>query len=83
MNKILVYIYIPIIEQKYDLFIPINRKIGFIKRMIAKSVIELSKGDYCVNNELKLINKKTNHVYDDNLFVIDTDIRNGCRLVLL
>ena len=33
-NKILICLYIPLIEKSYDLFIPINKKIGTIKRLI-------------------------------------------------
>ena len=33
-NKILVELEIPTIEKKYDLFIPINKKIGTIKSLI-------------------------------------------------
>ena len=33
-NKILIELEIPLIEKKYDLFIPINKKIGTIKSSI-------------------------------------------------
>ena len=44
MNKILVSIQIPSIEQNFDLFIPINKKVGTIKRYVVSSINELSKG---------------------------------------
>ena len=33
-NKILVELYIPLIEKSYDLYIPINKKIGTVKKLI-------------------------------------------------
>ena len=32
-NKILICLYIPLIEKKYDLYIPINKKVGTIKKL--------------------------------------------------
>ncbi len=83
MNKVLVCVYVPLIEQKFDLFIPINRKIGLIKKLIVSSIIELTNHSYRINGPIKLSNKKTNHVYDDDDFIVNTDIRNGTKLVLL
>lgn len=83
MNKILVCVYVPLIEQEFDIFIPINRKIGLIKKIIANSIIELTNNSYRINGFIKLSNKKTNHVYNDDEFVVNTDIRNGTKLVLL
>ena len=40
-NKILVKLSIPAIEKTYDLFIPINKKIGTVKNLIEKSLTEL------------------------------------------
>ncbi len=83
MNKVLVSVYVPLIEQEYDLLIPINRKIGLIKKIIGNSIIELSDGNYQIDGYFNLYNKKTNRVYDDDAFVINTDIRNGEKLMLL
>ncbi len=83
MNKVLVYVYVPLIEQEYNLFIPINRKIGLIKKIIVNSIIELSDANYKIDTTFDLYNKITNRVYDDDAYVINTDIRNGTKLILL
>lgn len=83
MNKVLVFVYVPLIEQEYNLFIPVNRKIGLIKKILGNSIIELSDGNYQVNDCINLYNKTTNRIYDDNMYVMDTDIRNGTKLILL
>ena len=33
-DKILIYVYVPLIGQNYNIFIPINKKIGTIKKYI-------------------------------------------------
>lgn len=83
MNKVLISIYVPLIEQEYDLFIPVNRKVGVIKKLIIKAIVELSDNNYRTNELVKISNRLTNVVYDDNKFIIDTDIRNGTKLILL
>lgn len=82
-EKILICVYVPLIGQKYNIFIPINRKIGTLKAYIEKTVNELSDGNLKLSENLFLRNKITNVVYDFDLYVKDTDIRNGTKLILL
>ncbi len=82
-EKILIYVYVPLIGQKYNIFVPINRKIGTIKNYIEKTVNELSDGNLKISANLLLRNKITNVIYDLNSYVKDTDIRNGSKLLLL
>ena len=82
-EKILVYVYVPLIGSKYNLFVPINRKIGTIKKYIEKTVNELSDGSLVNCDNLMLRNKISNTVYELNDYIKDTDIRNGSKLILL
>ena len=45
-NKILIEIEIPSIEKKYDVFIPINKKVGTIKKLLEQALLELSDKSY-------------------------------------
>jgi hypothetical protein len=83
MNKVLVTVYVPLIEQEYNLFIPVNRKIGLVKKILVNSIVELSDGAYMIDTEIALYNKMTNQEYKDDMFVIESDIRNGTKLILL
>ena len=83
MNKILVLVYVPEIEQEYDIYIPINKKIGTIKKVIINSIIELSDGNINNIDNLKLYDKITSKVYENNIMVKDSGIKNGCKLVLM
>ena len=82
-NKILVELEIPIIEKKYDLFIPINKKIGTIKNLIEKSLLDLKDNSYEIKDDTNLYSKETGIVYDVNETVRDTDLKNGSRIILL
>lgn len=82
-NKILLEIYIPLLEKKYDVFVPINKTIGTLKKYIDKGIVDLSESDYVLKEELNLYSKETGKIYDINSKLIDTDLKNGSRLVLI
>lgn len=81
-NKILIQLYIPLIEEEYDIFIPINKRIGTIKQLIEKNMSEQAMG-YIIKEDTNLYSKETGQVYDVQLLVKDTDLKNGSRVVLL
>ncbi|MBP3800006.1 MAG: hypothetical protein ILA19_03380, partial [Bacilli bacterium] len=57
-NKILIQLYIPLIEEEYDIFIPINKRIGTIKQLIEKNMSEQANG-YIIREDTNLYSKKT------------------------
>lgn len=82
MDKYLVYIWVPFIEQEFEVYIPKNIKISLAKKLIASAIIELSNNNYIITNELKLLNSEKK-VYEDNEYVVNSDIHNGSKLVLI
>lgn len=82
-NKILIELEIPIIEKKYDLFIPINKKVGTIKALIEQSLQELTNQAYTPSDQTNFYSKESGNVYDVNKTVRDTDLKNGSRIILL
>ena len=82
-NKILIEIEIPLIEKKYDLFIPINKKVGTIKSLIENALVELTDNAYIIREDTNFYSKETGIIYDVNKTVRDTDLKNGSRIILL
>lgn len=82
-NKILIELEIPTIEKKFDLFIPINKKIGTIKSLIETALVESNDIDYVIKEDANLFSKDTGNIYDVNNTVRDTDLKNGSRIILL
>lgn len=82
-NKILIELEIPLLEKTYDLFIPINKKIGTVKKLIEASLQELTKTDYEIREDTNFYSKDTGEIYDVNKTVRDTDLKNGSRIILL
>ena len=82
-NKVLVSLNVPVLEKKYDVYIPVNRKIHNVIEMIKTSLSQLSNGSFEMNSKYTLYNKDNGNAYDMNILVRDSDIRNGSRIILL
>lgn len=82
-NKILIEVEIPLIEKKYDVFIPINKKVGTIKTLLEQALVELTDKAYKPTEEANLYSKETGNIYDVNRTVRDTDLKNGSRIILI
>lgn len=83
MNKLLVIVYVPLLNQSYDVFIPVNKKIGTIKQKIIESINELSDEALENSNNLRLYNKDKSREYNNNIYVKESNIINGTKLMLL
>lgn len=82
-NKILIGLYIPLIEKNYDIYIPINKKIGTIKRLIEAGLVELTDNSYIIKEDSNFYSKETGEIYDVNKSVRETDLKNGSKIVLI
>ena len=82
-NKIIVKLYVPILEKKYDVFLPINKKIYNIVKLLVKALNEFSGESF--NPELLpvLYDKITAEPYDYNLTVKESNIKNGTEIILI
>ena len=80
-NKILVMVYVPMIEEEYDVYIPKKKKVGTIKNLIIKMVEE--NNDAFVDDGCKyLYDKMTGEKIDEQQFIKYSVIKNGSKLVL-
>lgn len=80
--RVYVIIEMPILDKKYELFVPIDRRIHDLIRIIKNTIPELSE-NYYENNEPNLYSKSTGEVYDMNLIIKNSNIKMGTRLILL
>ena len=82
MNRILVKIYFPIVEESYDVWLPTNKKIYHVISVLSKNILKI---DLSENNENMpfLYNKYTGFCYDINDRIKDTDIKNSTELIII
>lgn len=82
-NKILIGLCVPLIEKNYDIYIPVNKKIGTIKKLIEECLVELTDGSYKIKEDSNFYSKETGQIYDVNKSVRETDLKNGSRIILI
>ncbi len=79
MNKVLISVEIPKLSGNYNFLVPINKKIGFLKKIII-DLINLNNVDAL---SLRLLEKYTGSELNSDLFVYQSNIKNGSILVLI
>ena len=82
-NKVLVELVIPILEESFDVYIPVNLKLGNVIELCSKAVSDLSGGYFTISDTSVLYNGYTGVQYGVDILVRNTDIRNGTRLILM
>ena len=74
-------VYVPMLEQEYNVFIPIVKNVGIIKKTIVDVISDIT--GYQLKNDMKLVDRNTNKVYDERMFVTEAEIQNGTKLLLV
>lgn len=83
MNKVLVNVYIPILNRAYDIFIPLPSQIFEVTELIKHAVTELSEGQFMPSRDTVLALKATGEILDVNRTVFEMEIGNGTKLMLI
>ena len=83
MNKVLIKLYVPMLNCVYDVFIPVNEVLWKINKLIVKSVNDLSDGNIPLNGNYSFVNVETGYIYKNNDIVINSDVRNVTKLMLI
>lgn len=74
-NKLFINLYVLALDQNYELFIPVNERVGNIVNLINTSLMCNCSG--------VLISLYSGQVYNNNDVVRNTDIKNGTKLILV
>jgi|LSQX01.2.fsa_nt_gb hypothetical protein len=82
MNKVYIILFVPQIGEKYEMFLPISKKIGVISKLLTKSINELSDGSFPIKDSL-LYDRESGIMYDLNITVKESNIRNGSEIILI
>lgn len=82
-NKILIKLIVPEIDESYDVYIPINKKVGNVIVLLIKAISDMTNGVYRGTTKTCLYNKMTGEKYSINTLIRQTDIRNGVTIILI
>ena len=82
-NKILIKLFVPMIEKEYDLFIPIDKYVNYHVLEIQNGIYDLSDFMFQKKQNPVLILKETGQILDLNKNVKESGLANGDELILL
>lgn len=83
INKILVVVNIPFFNETLNVFIPVNKKVGTIKKVLIDTVKEYSNYSILNVGNLKLYEKNACRLLDNNAYISNSNLHNGSVLILL
>ena len=81
-NKLLITVYVPILEKKFDLFVPASKQTNETVLLIEKAIKELSVGSYYKEN-LRIYRRDTFEELDYSNSLKKNNIVNGIELIIL
>lgn len=82
-NKILITIDVPLLSRKFDILVPINKKVGTIKKYCIDIINEFSNNSLFDIEKLNLYDKDGCILYDLNSYIKDSGIVNGTEFILI
>ena len=82
-NKVLIKVIFPELSKTFDVYIPVNERVWKIKKLIIKSVCDLTRENLDLNKEYGFINKNSGKMYDSNDIIIETDIKTGTEIIII
>ena len=77
-NKLLINLYVLILDKHFELFVPVDEKVGNIVKLLDKSLLDM----FPINKQFSLLNLYSGNLYKNNDIVRNTDIQNGTKLIL-
>ena len=81
-DRILVSVYVISIDQSYEIYIPLARKIGNCVELMCKTIKQFNGDGFNYENGYLLMDGDTGVMYDLNVVVADSGIKNGSKLIL-
>lgn len=82
-NKLLVDVIVPHLDKKYQVYIPINKRISNVIKLIEKALREMTNGYYPEKEDSVIIDVESGNIYDINITVKESKMINGSQIILL
>ena len=83
MDKVLIKLYVPLIEEVFEAWVPIHKKVGEIIYLFCKSINEMTGGSYMPQEMPCLYDKVTATQLNVNQNVKEAGIRNNTELIMI
>lgn len=83
MDKFLVEVYVPVLEKKFEMFLPANSKLYYVVKTMCRYMDSLEENYRFGNMDCVLTNSQNGVIYDHNMTVYEAGIKNGSKLILM
>ncbi|MBR3897935.1 MAG: hypothetical protein IKJ43_01485 [Bacilli bacterium] len=81
-NKILIDVIVPILEENYNVFIPVGKTVKSIEEQLKKCIADLSLGAINEKQIMRLYDSD-GKIIDSNCYIKDSGIKNGSKVILV
>lgn len=82
-DKVLVNLYVPVLNVSYDIFIPLQSRFFEVTDLIKRAVLELSEGQFIPSQDTVIAHRASGKIFDVNRTVFELEIGNGTKLMLI
>lgn len=83
MDKILVEIYLPVVDKQYDVFIPLTNKMYEIESLLTNALHDLTDGYFVPSADTVICDRISGEALDINQSPLELGLMNGSRLMLI
>lgn len=81
-NKILITVLVPMIEEEYDMYIPVSKSIKVTANLLIKTINELSEGHFPIKEKCILLTSD-GQVLKEGSNIKESGIKNGDKIILI
>ena len=78
-NKVLVNLYIVSLGMNYEMYLPVNEKVGNISKLINNTMFDMINE----SKNFAILNVDDGTCYKPNTLIRNTNIKNGTKLLLV
>ena len=83
MDKVLVEVFVPVLDRSYDIFIPLRSPMYEVLELIKKAIKEMSDGRFIANENTAICYRENGAIININLSVYERENKNGSKLMLI
>lgn len=83
MSKIIVEVYVPFLNETYDIFVPGQAQMYVVLGLIKRAVKELSDNRFLPDENTVICYRDSGQILDINYSVQELELQNGSKLMLI
>ena len=83
MEKVLIEVFVPVLGESYDVFIPLTSPMYEVLELLKRAVTEMSDGRFIADESTAICHREDGTIININLSVYELELRNGSKLMII